>query len=267
MKNSFNTQKVFYTSFLVLALVLIVPAINYVSVAFGWTNPLCNAPNCNGAIFVDANTGNVGINNAPVATDTLTVNGTISTMGNFIHNLADGVLGKDAVNVDQLTAAIDGSGAPLITFFSVYDAPANQYLANVRSFAGLGTPSCPVGYGQLYGGFGPHGIVLGSGWSSTLPQGITRMEGDGNAGGGLAAATYSLCTHSYYEVLPSAVPLNPSYGPAGAINQPPYTIAKACQFYSSGGVSRIICNTCSVCMKGYTGLPVSVGGSIPPDSR
>lgn len=200
MKNSFNASKVFYTIFLVAALILLVPAINYVGIALGWTNPIQPPPGGAGAIYVDdgsvvpGNAGNVGIG-LGTASSSLTVQGEISAAANRIRNVATPVNGDDAVNKDYVDAA-SGSGGT-ITIFGVSSSIAPYATFSKTMGFGLSTISnCAFGNFENCGPY-PFAsgipVMPGAGQGATCPSGYTSIF----AGYG----PYSYVERNYYDEL------------------------------------------------------------------
>lgn len=228
-------------------------------VAFGWTNPSVNPPGGGGALMVDSATGNVGIyTNTP--TDTLTINGTISAMGNLVRGVSTPIAGTDAVNKDYLKAQIAGAGGG--DSFIIYGTAARP--GNNPTIPGGAVPACPTGYKDLLSspdysfGFNNPGPALAGGYGPLGTFWSWGFNRDRNTDGkvdwlqsldpaeqtqvGALAATYSLCSSEPIHYIPGTM-----FGGANLPGSPPaYLAAAAC---TPDGAGNTICNTCRICGK------------------
>lgn len=147
MKTNINFNKILYGILLVVALVLIVPAINYISVALGFNGPTQAPPDGSGAITAGPGPAfNVGINTALPTTAKLAITspglpaidtdptpdgavGTgIGTAGRII-GLATNVVQFNLMNGDDAASkayvdAQGGGGKPVITVWGISATPA-----------------------------------------------------------------------------------------------------------------------------------------------
>lgn len=242
--------------------------------ATGWTNPNANPPNAAGALYYSNN--NVGVNTTTPGY-TLTVNGVLSVADNLIQHVKAPENGTDAVNRDYLQSYVaaeqGGGGGSTVTLFSVAEGSlAASFLLAQKPARGANTPTCPSGWTTWFDGYGPHGYIGGSGWSSSHNNGFgfqdrDEADADGTPGNSseAVAATYSLCSQSDYHIVPAFITTLPS-----GIIQPSFMRADACSILVTNtgtGQARYVCNTCRVCVKGTTD-PVDQGAvTVPPDSR
>lgn len=220
-------------------------------VAFGWTNPAFTPPDGSGAIAVI--NGNIGIYTKQ-PTDTLSVNGTISAMGNLVRGVATPVAGTDAVNKDYLLAATANALTGPIVMYGV-----SSHSGIWPAAPGAGVPACPNGYSDLLyspdysagatpgpmvaGGYGPHGSIFGWGWNSD-------SDGDGKLDRiqdpptehylGATSYTYSVCSTAPFHYV------NGNFGPGNLPgSQSALQFAPACTTVGN----TTYCNTCRICGK------------------
>ncbi|MDO8602080.1 MAG: hypothetical protein Q7R62_03075 [bacterium] len=264
MPPSLKTSSVGRIFGLVLILVIVVviaPAVSYLGVVFGWTNPTQDPPGGSG--ILTAYNGNLGVNAATPST-TLTVNGIISAVGNRIVDVDTPVAGTDAVNKDYVNAqvAASGAGAGSIVLYGVsgvtnvggYQRPGGGLSSNcyrnisgpgincaqmpaVTTPAGTGAPACPTGWTEAYAGFGPFGTLF-----TWYNLGSDPEETD--APTQAVAPTYSVCANSAFLVIPDHSANNGTNTVGNSV-----TALGACSLTQNGGNNNEWCNTCRVCVK------------------
>lgn len=274
MNNNINFNKILYGIILVVALVLIVPAINYISVALGFNGPTQAPPAGSGALTALPN-GSLGINtpalNPSNAKLVITSPGapaidtdpTGNTVGRII-GLATNALQFNMMNPDDAAskAYVDaqaGGGGPVIIYGvgTGGPLPANPG-TGVPACSTLGTGYVDVLYSNSWntatgqqngppvaGGYGPFGLVLGTGFSG-VPNSY-EFEAAESAGNPttMTTATYSICSSVITHYIPSAIPSSGTgfSGGYGALQMP------ACNIFSISTNNMSICNTCRICSK------------------
>lgn len=242
----------------------------YLQTAFGWTDPVGSPPTDSGAIT--AKNSNVGINfDDPQST--LVVNGIADFLGNIIMGVATPSNPDEAVNKGYVDAQLANAGGGSFTLFNV--ATSTSEVSPAKPARGAGVPSCPTGWGEVLAGYGPHGVVGGGGWGTLTGTGLEFESRDlftdpvdpgtrDNEHPEVYSATYSICSYSDYEIVPSLIPMALS-----GITQYGYVKADACRLNQGTAAPSDqywICNTCRVCAKGITD-PVGAYGEVPSDSR
>lgn len=242
MKN-ISYSRIFSAVVIFALLLVLAPAVTYISTVFGWANPAQNPPGGSGAILVDQSNGNVGIKTLLTASTTLTVNGEVSVAGR-IRNVTSPVDGNDAVTKDYLLASGAGGGSLVLFYKTLSNLPPSP-------------PSCPNGYTPLsWTGYGPHYLgILGYDW---------YMNGSGGSGGGfggtpppvpdggtngasyylstMAIGSDSTCSQDQTTVVPFSQIYNNQLS-TGFTSM----LADACFTNTSTGVTE--CNRCIVCQK------------------
>lgn len=174
MSSSPETTSVGRIFGLILILVLIVimaPAVSYLGVVFGWTNPSEAPPGGSG--ILTAYNGKVGIN-APTPSTTLTVGGTISAP--IVIDLDAPIASSSAANKEYVDAAAGGSGS-LLTLFDVQMTPDPQ--AGAGYFARQGgtiNAGCRGIYGNYQGQACTPNIVVPAGGSINCPTDWTEVS-------------------------------------------------------------------------------------------
>jgi hypothetical protein len=273
MKNSATifSNKIFVLIVAVIALVLFGSFTSYIQTAFGWTNPTCTPPNCAGALYVDSTNGNVGIKTA-TASGTLTVNGTISAMGNWLKDVRTPSATTDGVNkayVDTAVAGAGTGGGGVVTIFGVSGSnvsPQSNYRtaqSQANCFIGTSGLICgglPGSYGiaaganvkacstlgegwqEAFPGYGPHGAFMS--WFSNT--GIGDPE-EVDAPIAITSPTYSTCSESPFQYLPGRYSLQ--VGAGRVYNS--ITALSACVTSDGNNPTpaNSACNTCRVCFK------------------
>ena len=254
-----------------------------VRAALGWTNPTASPPGGAGGVMVDPSNGNVGVKTSS-APDALTVGGTVNVLSNVIKGVVDPSNDDEAANKHYVDAMSGGQSFTLYAQSKVsvpWNPQTFSYPQGVQTTGGTNVPSCPAGYNSILDGFGPHGLVTGSGYSNSPfwwgPINDPLFCQSDWCGGSISgwtrayvnnavAATYSTCSASPYQIVPTTI-VNSGTGNNDYYN---YFTAKSCERFIDNtpplNGTYEVCNTCRICVKG---LPVqnSSGSQVPPDSR
>lgn len=253
-----SVGRIFGLVFILVAIVVVAPAVSYLSTVFGWTNPTQNPPGGSG--ILTALNGNLGINNANPQT-ALSVNGTITASS--VTGLIAPVAGSDATNKDYVDANGGGSGGTL-TMYSValqtdqaggYVRPGGAvnagcrgvyggvYTANCNPAAfvagGTNVPVCPNGWTETVAGYGPMNTFFSwYGMANGDPSGQSGDQLESNIPDTAVIGTDSICSTVSYALM-----YDVTYAQAGA-NAAVYggaSMLSAC--------NNLGCNTCRICVK------------------
>ncbi len=276
MKNStaLFSNKLFILIIAVVLLLVLGPAVSYIYAAYSWTNPSCQPPNCNGAVWRDQANGYVVISPSSVAnpTSTLTVNGTISAMGNWLQDIRTPSSATDGVNKGYVDAAVAAAGGgATLTLYGVSSSvtpggrsrvPTGTGQANCFVGAtgltcgqittiscpgpncvlpGQGTSACSSlsgGWQEAFAGYGPYGTMLGW-YGNAVGSGGDTEEVDRPAA--VTIGTYSVCGEKPYHWLSSRYSTQTGAGMVWST----YGVLSAC----ADGGNGAVCNTCRVCYK------------------
>ncbi len=248
---------------LLIGVVILAPLVSYLSVVFGWTNPTENPPGGSG--ILTAYNGKLGIN-APTPSSSLTVAGTISAV--TVTDLIAPVAASDAANKFYVDAQVGGGGSLVLygigtsNIAGAYNTPGGALPANCyRSYpsgaiicnsvptaatvaAGSGAPACPTDWTEAYAGYGPHG-TLWAFYGGTGAQQNSLDASENSMPGSAAAATYSVCSTSAYEVIED----NYTNAQAGVITSQGTYLSACRATLQNGNKVGDVCNTCRVCVK------------------
>lgn len=257
-----NIHKILYGIILVVAIVLIVPVINYIGIAFGFNGPTLPPPQGSGAITAGPGPAfNVGINTALPTTAKLAITSpglpaidtdpTGGTAGRIIglattvsqFNLMNG---DDAASKAYVDAQGGGGGGSMVLFYKTSQTGGGPVTPQ--------PPSCPSGWTGVSGlsgvtpGYGPHYLgLLNYGWLTGSGQ-----QGGFGAGAPPSGSAYilnsvgigsdSVCSQSQTSVANFSSIYNNAIQ-SGFSNTP----ADACFADTTTGITE--CNRCVVCKK------------------
>jgi hypothetical protein len=252
-----SVGRIFGLVFILVAIVVMAPAVSYLSTVFGWTNPGQNPPGGSG--ILTALNGNLGINNTDPQT-ALSVNGTITAT--TVTGLIAPVGGTDATNKDYVDANGGGSagaltlyGVGLVGGQGVYQRAGGAIGAGCRGVygglftagctpaanvpAGTGAPACPNGWTEAMLGYGPMNTFFSwYGMANQDPSGQSGDQIESNIPDTAVIGTDSICSSVSYALM-----YDVTYAQAGG-NAAVYggaSMLSAC--------NNLGCNTCRICVK------------------
>ncbi len=230
-------------------LVVSAPLLSYLQTAFSFNNPGQNPPGGGGLLKPDSQNPNK-----------LTISGDLDVLSNRIVGLVTPVSANEAANKAYVDAQVNNARGGSVVMYGVSQntpqagsirrpagwvpncsraIPGADQQSGCTSWTvavqpGAGTPSCPVGWTELYAGYGPMNTLWV--WYDNV---VTDAYEDSTANAA-AIGTNSICSTSWFENVQDV-----SFAPGAPVTQ---AVQNQSSILSACTVADV-CNTCRVCIK------------------